>query len=295
MEVGFIGLGLMGLPMARNVLKAGMPLTVHNRSRGKVDAIAQDGARAAGSAREVSERCDVVITCLPMPADVEKIMHECGEAGRSGQIYIDCSTVDPGTSRRLAAEFAERGIAYLDAPVSGGVSGAAAGTLAIMVGGEREAYERAVPVLKTMGTNVFYCGTSGSGNVVKLCNNLISAATTVAISEMSVVAAKEGIDPQLMYDVLDKSSASSKALNGALRDSIIPRNFEPGFMLELMHKDVLLAAQTGQAAGARMLLTTLVQQIYNEGVLAGLGRESHIAVVKPIERAAGVTVGKKNS
>lgn len=294
MEVGFIGLGLMGMPMAKNIQKAGFPLTVYNRSRGKVDTMVEAGAHGAGAPEEVAQRCDIVITCLPMPADVVAVMTACAEAGRSGQIFIDCSTVDPETSRPLAARFAPQGISYLDAPVSGGVGGAAAGTLAIMVGGDAEAFQKALPVFQAMGSNIFHIGPSGSGNVVKLCNNLISAATTVAIGEMAVMAAKEGVTPETLYAVLDKSSASSRALTSALRDGIIPGNFTPGFMLELMHKDVLLAAQTGQAAGTRMLLTTLVQQVYNEGMLAGLGRESHIAVVKIMERIAGIQIGEQS-
>ena len=291
-RVGFIGLGQMGAPMARNVMAAGYPLTVHNRSRAVVDAFGREGARAAGSAREVAEGVDVLLSCVPFPADVERVYlgpDGAIEGARSGQLFCDLSTVDPETHRRIAAPLGERGVGYLDAPVSGGTGGAIAGTLTIMVGGSAEDFARARPILETMGKNIHHVGPIGSGSVVKLINQMMNAVNAVGAAEGLVLGAKAGIDPKLLYEIIRTSSGASRSLDG-LASSAFARDFAPGFTVDLMHKDVSLAVSLGRQHGVRLLAAAIAEQLLQEARGAGLGSQSTTAAITLHERLAGVVV-----
>lgn len=293
--VGFIGLGLMGKPMARNILKAGFPLIVHNRSRGKMDEMAREGARPANSPAELARECDCVVSCLPGPADVAQVYLGPGgvlEGTRAGSVLIDMSTIDPGTHRRIAEAAAGRGAAYLDAPVTGGTTGAQKGTLTIMVGGEAATLERARPVLSAMGQRIYHMGPVGAGATAKLVNNLMSAINVAAFVEGMVLGTKAGLDPELLFEMLSNGSSSSWQLKAAM-PSILKRDFEPGFTVALMKKDVNLAVDLGRETGVRMLATSLVAQLLQEAQNAGLGDRSFYSLIQVLERNAGVEVKGK--
>lgn len=293
-RVGFIGLGQMGLPMSRNLLKAGAPLAVFNRSRGKVDQLASEGADPAGSAAELAAACDVVLTCLPMPRDVEELFlgkNGVVAAAKAGALLCDMSTVDADTHRRIAAA-AERGLEYLDAPVSGGVSGARDATLAIMVGGSAAGFERAKPVFAAMGKNVYHVGPVGAGATVKLINQMMGAICNLSVVEGLVLGTKAGIDPALLVEIVTNSSGGSRALGGAA-SNVLARNFEPGFTLDLLQKDVSLAVAMARGLGVRTLAGALAEQIIMEARGRGLGGRSTHALIQPLEQAAGVEVRGK--
>lgn len=296
LSVGYIGLGLMGKPMARNLLKAGFPLTVHNRSQGAVQELVAEGATAADSPKALAERVDAVFSCLPGPADVEKVY--LGENGvlagaRAGSVLVDMSTIDPATHQKIAALAAEKGIGYLDAPVSGGTTGARDGTLSIMIGGSDEALEKVSPALKAMGQRLYHIGPVGTGAVVKIVNNMMSAINAIGVAEGLVLGTKFGIDPSVIYEVCSNSSAGSKTLTGTA-SAVLKRNFEPGFMIDLMHKDVGLAISLGKDLKVRTLAAALAQQVLQEAQAAGFGRAGTAAQIIPLERNAGVEVRPKS-
>lgn len=295
--VGFIGLGLMGKHMARNILRAGFPLTVYNRSRGKVEELAREGATPADNPAEVGAACEFVVSCLPMPADVEQVY--LGPNGvlpgaRPGSVFIDMSTIDPGTHQKIAAAAAEKGIAYLDAPVSGGTTGAEQGTLTIMVGGEAAVLERARPVLEAMGKRIYHLGAVGAGAVAKLVNNLMAQINCAAAIEGMVLGAKFGLDPELLAEVVSNGSGASRA-HSAMMAEVLKRNFEPGFMIDLMHKDVSLAIDLGQSLGVRLLTGAVAREVLQEAKGAGLGRKSMYAQILPLEKLSGVEVKRRDS
>ena len=292
LRVGFIGLGLMGKPMALNVLKAGFPLVVHNRSRGKVDQLVSLGAESASSPADLTGRVDVVLSCLPKPPDVEQVYlgHEgVVSSARSGQILVDMSTIDRQTHEKVAAAAQTRGAAYMDAPVSGGTGGAIAGTLSIMCGGDQTTFERSRPVLEAMGKNLYLVGPVGSGAVVKLINNMMGSINAMGVTEGLVMGAKAGIDPALLVEILMTSSGTSRTLEGA-RGSILAGNFEPGFAIDLMAKDVRLANELAQQLGVRLLAGSLANQVLLEAVAAGLGPLTTSAQIQVLERLSGVKV-----
>jgi 3-hydroxyisobutyrate dehydrogenase len=295
-SVGFIGLGLMGKPMAHNVLKAGFPLTVHNRSQAAVDELVAAGARRAGSPREVAAVVDLVCTCLPGPADVEQVY--LGENGvlagaRSGTILVDLSTIDPATHQKIATRATAQGLGYLDAPVSGGTGGARDGTLTIMVGGEAATLEQATPVLGAMGQRIYHLGPTGAGAVVKLVNQLMNATATLGVLEGLVLGTKFGLDPAMIYEVVSNSSGASRALGSA--PAIFKGDFAPGFMIDLMHKDVSLGVELGKQLKVRTLAAGLAQQVLQEAQAAGLGRQGTTAEILPLERNAGVEVRSRSA
>ena len=295
--VGFIGLGLMGLPMARNILKGGFPLVVHNRSRGKVDQMVSEGARAAASPAEIAGACDVVLTCVPGPADVRDVylgLDGVVAGARNGQLLCDMSTIDPETHREVAAAAADHGADYLDAPVSGGTSGARDATLAIMVGGSADAFERARPVFETMGKNIYHVGPVGAGATVKLINQMMGAICSLGVVEGLVLGAKAGVDPEQLVDIVLNSSGASSALRGTA-PNVLKRNFEPGFTLDLMQKDVSLAVQMARELGVRTLAGALADQVIREARGAGLGSRATFALIQPLERNAGVEVRGKDA
>lgn len=291
-RVGFIGLGLMGLPMARNVLRAGIPLTVFNRTRAKADQLGNEGAKVAGSIAELTSTCDVVLSCVRGPHDVEDVyLGHDGVIGatRSGMLLCDMSTVDPATHRKVAAAAAERGTEYLDAPVSGGTSGARDATLAIMVGGSAEAFARAKPIFEAMGKHIYHVGPAGAGATVKLINQLMGAICNLGVAEGLVIGKKAGIDPAVLVDIIMNSSGASRTLTGA-GPAILRGDFEPGFTIDLNHKDVALAGQMARELGVRALATTLAEQIFQEARGAGFGDRANHSIIRPLEQLSGVEV-----
>ncbi len=285
----------MGKPMALNLIKAGFPLTVYNRTRSRTDDLEAAGAAVVHSLADLAAQVDVLCTCVTGPKDVEQVY--LGEGGvlsavRPGTLLIDMSTIDPATQQRIAAAAREKGCDYLDAPVSGGVTGARDGTLAIMCGGEQTAYERAVLVLRAMGQHLYHCGPSGAGATAKLINNFMSAANTLAACEGLVMGAKAGLDLAQLHDILVNSSGASRAL-GQMKTSVMAGNFEPGFTIDNMEKDVSLAAQLSRELGVRFLSGAIVQQTLREAQLSGLGSKGTAAQIQPMEQLAGVEVRAK--
>ncbi|MFN8542758.1 MAG: NAD(P)-dependent oxidoreductase [Candidatus Binatia bacterium] len=290
-RVGFIGLGRMGRPMACNVLRAGFPLVVHSRSPGPVEALVARGARAAATPADVARAADVVLTCLPAPADVEAVVTSALAAARPGQTFIDHSTIDPDTVRRIADRAAAHGAIFLDAPVSGGVGGAEAGTLTVMVGGPPAAVEPCRPVLRAVGERVFHLGPTGSGSIAKLCNQLLIGVGFAAVAEAMVLGTRAGLDPRALYDVLSVSSGRSRALEQA-GPAILSADFGAEFTIDLAHKDLECVTRMAKSLRVRVLLAALAQQLYEEARAAGLGQADQAAVVVPLERLAGVQVAK---
>jgi 3-hydroxyisobutyrate dehydrogenase-like beta-hydroxyacid dehydrogenase len=292
MRVGFVGLGQMGMPMARHVLGAGFELVVHNRTRARAEKLAAEGARIAESPAEVAAGCDLLLSCLPGPSDVERVYLGPGGAvgaARAGQVLCDMSTIDPETHRRVAAAAAERGAEYLDAPVSGGTSGAREGTLAIMVGGSAAAFELARPVFAAMGKSLYHAGPVGAGATVKLVNQMMGAISSLAAVEGLVLGTKAGVDPELLVEIVSSSSGNSRSFGG-MAPNILKRYFEPGFTIDLMHKDVSLAVAMARRLGVRVLAGALAEQVIQEARGAGLGDRATYALVQPLERVAGVEV-----
>jgi len=290
--IGFIGLGIMGKPMATNLLKAGYPLVAHNRSREPVRELVSMGAQEAFSPKEVASRSDVIITMLPDTPDVELVA--LGENGiiegiRPGSVYIDMSTISPVATRRIAQEIRAKGAEMLDAPVSGGQVGAINATLSIMVGGRKEVFERCLPIFQTMGKNIVYMGESGAGQVTKACNQIVVALTIEAVGEALLLAAKAGVDPARVREALLGGFAQSRILD-LHGKRILERNFEPGFKARLHLKDLGIALGTGKAAGVPLPLTAMVHEMFNALVAGGKGELDHSALVTVLEHLAGQEV-----
>jgi 3-hydroxyisobutyrate dehydrogenase-like beta-hydroxyacid dehydrogenase len=290
--LGFVGLGQMGAPMARNLLAAGFPLVVHNRSRAIVDTFASEGAQTAASAREVAERVEILFTCVGFPADVERVyLGEGGaiEGARSGQVFCDLSTVGPETHQLVAARLKEQGVGYLDAPISGGTSGAKAGTLTIMVGGQQSDFDHLRPMFEAMGKNIHLVGPTGAGATIKLVNQMMNAIALQASAEGLVLATKAGIDPKLAHAILRTSSGGNAALDG-LANAAFNRDFEPGFTVEMSQKDVALATAIGRKLGVRLLFGSLAEQLLVETRAAGYSRKAPPAAIQIHEKIAGIEV-----
>jgi 3-hydroxyisobutyrate dehydrogenase-like beta-hydroxyacid dehydrogenase len=291
--IGFVGLGQMGRPMATRLLAAGHRLVVHDRVEAAVAALVALGAEAAGSAREVADRADVVLVSLPTPSIVRDVAMGPGGVieGQRARLLVDFSTTGPRVAAEMAAAFAEAGRAVLDAPVSGGRSGAVAGTLAVMISGPRGEYEGLEPLLKLLG-KPFFCGeTPGAAQVMKLCNNLLAAATLVVSSEVMAMGVKAGLDPSLMCEVINASSGRNSATQDKFPRAIIPRSFDFGFATGLSHKDVRLCVDEAEAMGVPMVVGSAVRQMLAV-TSAQFGPESDFtSVAKVIEGWAGVQIG----
>jgi 2-hydroxy-3-oxopropionate reductase len=283
--VAFIGLGIMGLPMARNLLGAGYSLRVYNRSRGSVDTLSGEGAVATGSPAEAADGADVIILMLPNSPDVDVVVRGnqgVMEAAGRGSILIDMSTISPVVTRELSVELAERGVRMLDAPVSGGEKGAVAGELTIMVGGEQEVFDRCVPLLEVMGGSVTLIGESGAGQVAKACNQIIVAGNIQAASEALTLARNSGVDPARVREALLGGFAGSKILE-VHGQRIIDRTFEPGFKSVLHRKDLDIALEAGAAAGTSLQTTALIRELFGALIAHGDGALDHSALVKVTE------------
>jgi len=286
-RVGFIGLGTMGRPMASNLLAAGFPLTVHDIDPRAQAALAAQGAATADSPRAVAAASEVVVTMLPSSPHVEAVYG--GEEGvlaglAPGGTCIDMSTIDPLVSRRLAEQAAARGIRFLDAPVSGSSERAWDGTLTIMVGGESAVVEECRPILAAMGRHIIHVGPAGMGEVVKLANNLAAAINMVGVAEAFLFGLRNGADPRLLFEVMQNSSGASWALSnrvpvpGVLPEAPSSHQFAPGFMTDLMHKDLGLVLDAARQLRLPLAMTALAQQLYAAASALGHGREDFSAV-----------------
>jgi len=286
--VGFIGLGIMGKPMARHLLQAGYPLVIHNRSRAAVDELSREGAQVAANSREVAARGEVIITMLPDSPDVELVY--AGEQGifasvRSGTLLIDMSSISPVVARKLAAEADKRGCDMLDAPVSGGEAGAIAAALSIMIGGAVAAVERAMPIFEKLGKNIVHAGDAGAGQVTKAANQMVVGTTIAIVSEALVLAAKAGVDPAKVRQALLGGFAQSKILE-AHGQKMLDRNFKPGFRIRLHEKDLKIALATGSEYGVPLMVTGVVGQMMTAMKGMGNGDLDHAGLVKFVEELA---------
>jgi 3-hydroxyisobutyrate dehydrogenase len=291
-SVGFIGVGNMGNPMAYNILKASFPMTVFDLNAGAMKNLVDAGARAAGSAKEVVENSEIVLTSLPASPDVEAMYLDPGglvERARPGTILIDLSSVLPSTPRKIEPRAKARGVHFLEAPVSGGVSGARAATLAIMVGGDAEPLKRAQPVLRAMGPNIFHVGPPGAGNTVKAINNMMASVNSIAMMEGLVLGVKAGLDPMTIYEVVKASSGGSKALERIPR-ALIPRDFAPGFKVALMNKDLETFNTIAKELHVPVSFSNVAQRYQQAALAAGLGESDTSAVLKIIERLAAFEI-----
>ena len=291
MKVGFIGLGNMGNPMATNLVNAGHELVVHDLRREAATNLLEMGATWADTPKEAVPGRDVVFTSLPVPRDVEAVvLGENGilEGASSETVYMDLSTNSPTVIRRIHDICAEKGVTVLDAPVSGGTYGAAAATLAVMVGGDKSVYDRMKPTLDAIGSHVVYCGPIGNGMVCKICNNLLSMGIGVLMTEALTMGVKAGVDLATLADVIANSTGGNKRLTDKFPRFLFKGNFEPGFATALAAKDVRLATDLGREYGIPMELSNLVDQRHVEAMFRGWGPEDSDAVSKIQEEKSGV-------
>jgi 2-hydroxy-3-oxopropionate reductase len=284
--IGFVGLGIMGKPMAQNLMEAGFELVLHNRTRRKAEALAAEaGAQVADSPGEVAERSTITITMLPGPSEVERVF--AGEEGLlegagEGSLLIDMSTISPVVTEELAEAAKENGASMLDAPVSGGDVGAIEGTLSIMVGGEEGDFERAKPLFEAMGKTVTHVGPVGAGQVTKAANQVVVALTIEAVSEALVLGSAGGVSPEKILDVLSGGLAGNKVME-VKREKFLSHNFDPGFRSELHHKDLGIALSAGREYGVVLPVTAVVDQMLLSMRRKGWGGEDHSALLRVIE------------
>ena len=291
--VGFIGLGIMGKPMAKNLIEAGHELVVYNRTPKKAEELAGAGAVVAASPREVAEQSDVVVTMLPDAPQVEEVL--VGEEGvlegiKEGALIVDMSTISPVITEELAARAKEKGASMLDAPVSGGDVGAIEGTLSIMVGGSDGDFQRARPLFEAMGKTVTHVGGSGAGQVVKAANQIVVALTIEAVSEALVLGSKAGVAPGKILDVLGGGLAGNKVME-VKREKMLTHSFDPGFRIELHHKDLGIALAAGREYGVPLPVTALVDQMLQDLRMRGRGDRDHSALLTLIEDSSGHEIG----
>ena len=287
-HIGFIGLGIMGKPMARNLLKGGRVVRIYNRSRAAVDELSREGAQPMTNAKEVAERSEIVITMLPDSPDVELVYG--GEQGifagaKSESLLIDMSSISPVVARRLAAEAEKRGCDMLDAPVSGGEAGAIGATLSIMIGGKAPAVARAMPLFQALGKNIVHVGDSGAGQVTKAANQMVVGTTIAIVGEALVLAKKAGVDPAKVRQALLGGFAQSKVLE-AHGQKMLERNFNPGFRIRLHEKDMKIAVATGSEYGVPLMVSAVVTQMMTAIKGMELADLDHSALVKLIENLA---------
>ena len=292
-RVGFIGLGVMGKPMARNLIEAGHELVLYSRTRASVEEVAEDGGTAAGSPREVAEQSDVTILMLPDSPQVREVLD--GDDGllagaREGSLIVDMSTISPVVTREIAAECGERGIGWVDAPVSGGDVGAREATLSIMAGGSDDDFARAKPLFEALGKTIVHVGPVGSGQVVKACNQVVVALTIEAVSEALVLGSKAGVDPAKVLDVLGGGLAANRVME-MRRRNFLEHDFAPGFRVDLHHKDLNIALESGDAYGVALPATSLAQQMLRTLRARGRGAEDHSALLTVIEEWADHQIG----
>ena len=296
MRVGFIGLGIMGKPMSKNLLKKGYDLVVYNRSKSSVEELVALGAQSAESPKEVAKNSDVIITMLPnSPQVIEICLGENGiiDGGREGLIVIDMSSIDPLKSREVAEELAKKNIEFLDAPVSGGEPKAIDGTISVMVGGKKEVYDKCYDLMKAMAGSVVYVGSVGAGNITKLANQVIVALNIAAVSEAMTLAAKADVDPELVYQAIRGGLAGSTVLDSKA-PMMMDRNFEPGFRIELHIKDLQNVLDTSHDLGVSLPLTASIMEIMQGLKADGNDKDDHSAILKYYEKINNITVERRD-
>lgn len=286
--IGFIGLGIMGKPMAHNLLKAGFPVVVHNRHQEVTDELVAAGASPGARPRDIAASCDVLITMLPDAPQVEEVLLGTGgviEGSRAGLTVIDMSTISPVVTRTLAERLAAHGIAMLDAPVSGGDKGAIDGTLSIMVGGEEETFKCCMPVFQALGKTIVHVGGNGAGQVVKACNQIVVALIIEAVSEALVLGSKAGVDPAKILQVLNGGLAANRVIEqrGA---SMLAHDFAPGGRIKTHHKDLGIILALGRAYGVSLPVTAQVDQMFASLETRGRGDLDHTALLTYLEDLA---------
>ena len=288
-KVGFVGLGIMGTSMARNLIEDGHELVIHNRTRAKAEKLAKLGAEVATSPREVAGRSDVIITMLPGPPEVEEVL--AGENGllegvREGSLIVDMSTSSPLLAQELSRTANTRGVGMLDAPVSGGDIGAIEGTLSIMVGGEKEDFERARPLFEAMGKTIVHVGAAGAGQTVKACNQIVVALVIEAVSEALVLGSKAGVKPEKVIEVLSGGLAANKVME-VKGEKFLSHDFAAGGKVEYHRKDLGIALAAGREYGVALPVTALVDQLFGTLVAQGKGGWDHSALITLIEEWSG--------
>ena len=289
--IGFIGLGIMGRPMARNLLKAGYPLVVHSRSRGPVDEIAGAGAKVGTSPRDVAAQSDVLITMLPNSPDVEQVVlgrDGVIEGARPGLILLDMSTISPLVSQKIGAALAEKSVKMLDAPVSGGEKGATDGVLSIMVGGDKAVFDKVLPIFQAMGKTITHLGPLGAGGFTKLANQIIVAVNLTALGEALTLAKKAGLDRELTLTALAGGLAGSKCLDQK-KPNYVAETYNPGFKIDLHYKDLGLIMESARALGVPLPATAVVQELFSALRVKGRGGLDHSGVITLLEDLAGLS------
>ena len=293
MKIGLIGLGIMGKPMAKNMLKAGYELWVNDLNAQSVQEVVGAGAKAAAN-EQIGAECDVVITMLPNSPHVKAVM--LGENGvaslmKPGSVFIDMSSINPVVSKEIAAELAEKNIEMLDAPVSGGEPKAVDGTLSIMVGGKQEIFEKFKPLLESMGSSVVLCGDVGAGNTTKLANQIIVAMNITACSEAFTLAKMAGVDPQKVFEAIRGGLAGSTVMNAKV-PMMIEGNFKPGFKIDLHIKDLNNVLDCAHSVGAPVPMTAAIQEIFQNLHADGRGQDDHSGIANYYAKVSGTRIGK---
>ena len=294
-RVGFIGLGIMGRGMANNLLKAGFAVRLWNRTASRMDALVAAGAEAGSSPADVAANSDIIITCVSDTPDVERVI--LGEDGvihgaKAGSLVIDCSTISPQVTKEIAAKLAEKGIHMLDAPISGGSEGAAKGTLSIMIGGDADQYQRALPVFQAMGKTITHIGTNGTGQTVKLVNQVLVVGNCLAMCEALLLAQAGGVDLQKTYEAISQGAAGSWMFTNR-GPQIMKRDWRPGFTIALQQKDLRLVLDAADELGVPLAGTSLIFNLYRTLEAQGFSEEGNHALVKALENLAGFEVGTK--
>jgi len=293
LKIGFIGLGIMGKPMAKNLIQAGHDLTVFDIVQPAVEELEKLGASRARSSKEIASKVDLVITMLPDSPDVEKAAfgpEGIFEGIRAGSTYIDMSTISPVTTKKVAEAATTKQVRVLDAPVSGGEKGAIDATLTIMVGGDKQVFDDNLPVFQVMGKNIVYCGKIGSGQVVKACNQILVAGVLETASEALVLGAKAGVDPEIVLKVIAGGYAMRVLdVRGPL---VLKRDFKPGFKTRLHYKDLSIALAAGSEYGASLPVTSLIHEMMGAMKVLGRGETDHSAIITLLEDLAKVEVKK---
>ena len=289
--IGFIGLGIMGKPMSKNLLKAGYPLVVHSRSRGPVDEVVKAGARAATTPKEVAAQCDVLITMLPNSPDVEQVA--LGKEGiidgaKPGLLFVDMSTISPIVSKKVGEALAAKGVKMLDAPVSGGEKGAIDGALSIMVGGETATFDAVLPIFQAMGKTITLLGPLGMGGFTKLANQIIVAVNLTALAEALTLGKKAGLDRELLLTALGGGLAGSKCLEQKT-SNYIAGTYNPGFKIDLHFKDLGLIMESARALGVPLPATAVVQELFSAMRVKGRGGLDHSGIITLLEDLAGAS------
>jgi 2-hydroxy-3-oxopropionate reductase len=289
--IGFIGLGIMGRPMARNLIKAGYSLVVHSRSRGPVDEIVKAGAKAAASSKDVAAQCDVLITMLPNSPEVEQVAlgpHGIIEGARRGLIFLDMSTISPIVSQKIGKALEAKGVAMLDAPVSGGEKGAIDGALSIMVGGDKSVFDSVLPIFQAMGKTITLLGPLGMGGFTKLANQIIVAVNLTALAEALTLGKKAGLDRDLLLTALAGGLAGSKCLEQK-RGNYVSNTYNPGFKIDLHYKDLGLIMESARALGVPLPATAVVQELFSAMRVKDRGGLDHSGIITLLEDLAGAS------